>query len=71
MVVFITMNLEGLWNFFRGENPIDCPGLHFTGLHCTWFTGEHLILNNKLVAGTSIRRLDPSFIMKFYYAAML
>ena len=36
MVVFITMNMEGLWNFFSGENHID-----YLGLHYTWFTGEH------------------------------
>ena len=27
MVVFITMNLEGLWNVFSGDNHIDCLGL--------------------------------------------
>ena len=59
MVVFITMDMEGLWNSFSGENHID-----YLGLHCTWFTGEHQMLNNKLVAGTSIRTLDSSFIMK-------
>ena len=29
-----------------------------------YFTGEHCIFNNKLVARTSIRTLDSSFIMK-------
>ena len=54
-MVFITMNMEGLWNVFSGENHIDCRGLH-----CTWFTRDtKIILNNKLVAGTSLRTLDP------------
>ena len=35
MVVFITMNMEGLWNVFSRENHIDCPGIH-----CTWLTGD-------------------------------
>ena len=40
MVVFITLNIEGLSNVFIGENHIDCPGLHCTGLYCTWFTRD-------------------------------
>ena len=41
MVVFITVNIEGLWNVFSGENHIDCPGQLCTGLYCTWFTGDN------------------------------
>ena len=60
MVVFITMNMEGLWNVFSGEIHIDCPGLH-----CKFHWRQlNTVLNNKLVAGTSIRTLDPSSIMK-------
>ena len=56
MMVFITMNMEGLWNSFSVENHID-----YLGLHCTsWRT----LNNNKLVTGTCIRTLDSSFIMK-------